>query len=375
MALRYYRNGPARALAFPLANGTDTSITVDSAAGFPVQFPYTIIIEPDGALEEVCDVTAAVGNVLTITRGVDSTTASAHGAGVTVYHGVSARDPREANEHVNATGNVHGITGSFVDTDSVQNIPGRKIFDDLETTGGGDVVTVGALQSVTGRKLFTDAESATGGDFLDKGTAQAGITGIKTFDDLRTTAGGSVVALAGAQTITGAKAFSGANTHSGANTFSGTNSHSGVESFTNDVAIAGANVTGAWSAYTPLRKNGVSGSTLATGNGTLVGFFKHVDKSYFFRILLTFGTTTNIGTDDYSFTLPTNYNEFHATGPALLGDASLGKFFSRAWHGVGAGEVVVIDSAGVRATGSGGGSPIAWATGDTISICGVFEAA
>lgn len=374
MALRYYRNGPARQLAFPIASPADTSMTVDSASGFPTQFPYTAIIEPDTALEEVVDVTAAVGNVLTIDRGVDSTTAFAHASGSTVYHGISARDAREANAHVNSTTGAHGTTGSIVDTDSAQTIVGAKNFTGGLSTPAGVVVTVGGVQTVTGRKIFDDAESTAGGDFVDSTSTQS-ISGIKTFTDVRSLAGGPLVATGGAQTVTGVKTFSGNNIHSGNNTFSGTNSHSNTETFTGDISVAGANITGAWASYGVLRKNGVSGSTLAVGNGTQIGLWKRIDKTVFFRILLTFGTTTNIGTDDYSFTLPTAYNEFHACGQALLGDASLGKFFGRTWHGVGSSEIVIVGEDGNRSSGFSGGSPIAWATGDTISICGVYEAA
>lgn len=221
MALRYYRNGPARALAFPLANGTDTAITVDSASGFPIQFPYTIIIDPDLSTEEVCDVTAAVGNVLTITRGVDSTTAVAHGAGAIVYHGVSARDPREANEHVNATTNVHGRTGSLVDTDSVQSIPGRKIFDDLETTGGGDVVAVGGVQTVTGAKTFS-----------------------------------------------GATTFSGAETHNGTEIHNGAEAHAGAAAFSGTVEFTNANMVSAVAASTA---DETTTSAVFSAGGTPVG--------------------------------------------------------------------------------------------------------
>lgn len=343
MALRYYRNGPARALAFPLANGTDTAITVDSASGFPSQFPYTIIIEPDTSTEEVCDVTAAVGNVLTITRGVDSTTAVAHGAGSTVYHGVSARDMREANEHVNATTDVHGRTGSLVDTDSVQSIPGRKIFDDVETTGGGNVVDVGSTQT---------------------------ITGAKTFNTLSTTAGGAVVTLAGAQVITGAKDFTGAID------FTGDNTHSGIETFTGDVSVDGANLNGAWTAYTPARHNGAGGATLGVGNGTQTGHFKRQGQVVHFRISLLFGTTTSIGTDDYAFTLPlTPAVSVGIVGSAVLSDATNGKFFAKNWHGIGGLEVVIVAENGDRVSGAGGGSPIAWASGDRIILAGSYEAA
>lgn len=205
MALRYYRNGPARSLSVPLANGTDTSITVDSAAGFPVQFPYTLILDPDQSTEEVVDATAAVGNVITITRGVDGTTAVAHGAGAVVYHGVSARDPREANEHVNAVTNVHGTTGSLVDTDSVQSIPGAKTFDSLATTGGGAVVTVGASQTVTGAKTFSALTTMNGG-----------------------------------QTVAGAEIHGGSESHAGAETHTGTESHSNTETHTGAESHSGA---------------------------------------------------------------------------------------------------------------------------------------
>lgn len=364
MALRYYRNGPARALAFPLANGTDTSITVDSASGFPTQFPYTIILDPDTSIEEVCDVTFAAGNVLTLDRGVDSTTAVAHAAGAVVYHGISARDPREANAHVNATTNVHGITGSFVDTASVQNIPGQKIFDDLETTGGGDVVTVGATQAITGTKTFTDARTATGGAVLDVGSTQA-VTGQKTFTDLQTVAGGPVVALAGIQAITGAKSFSGTVG------FSGTNSHSGSETFTGTVTLGTEPLTGAWSGYAVERRNGAGGAPLNTGNGTLTGRYKKIgDKTVLFRVLLSYGTTTNIGSTTYVFTLPFTPADNRQSGSVILFHAGIHQ--ARTWHGIGGTEIVLIDQAGTRVDFN---TPVAWASGDAITITGMYEAA
>lgn len=220
MALRYYRNGPARQLAFPIALSSDTAMTVDSASGFPTQFPYTLIIEPDTALEEVVDVTAAVGNILTITRGVDSTTASAHAAGSVVYHGISARDPREANAHVNATTNVHGTTGSLVDTDSAQTIVGAKNFTGGLTTPAGAVVTVGGTQTVTGQKTFTLVpETVSNGTVATLGGAQS-FTGTKTFQNT---------------VQNGTEDHNGAEDHSGTEVHSGTETHSGTVRFTNSV--------------------------------------------------------------------------------------------------------------------------------------------
>lgn len=211
MALRYYRNGPARSLSFPITLPTDTSMTIDSAAGFPTQFPYTLIVDPDTAFEEVVDVTAAVGNVLTMTRGVDSTTASAHAAGAVVYHGVSARDPREANAHVNQTTGAHGTTGSLVDTDSIQTIVGQKTFTNLKTPAG-DVVTIGGTQTITGDKTFsTVPHTAANGDVATLGGTQA-FTGTKTFTNTTQT---------------------GTESHAGAETHTGTEAHTGTVAFGN----------------------------------------------------------------------------------------------------------------------------------------------
>ena len=196
MTRRNYRNGQATTLAFPVG-ALDTTIEVNSATSFPTQYPYTLIIEPDGALEEVVDVTNGAGNVLTVTRGVDSTTASAHSAGVQVYHGISARDHDEANAHVNSTTNVHGITGSIVDTASSQAIPGQKDFANLKSAGAA-VVDVSSVQTIGGTKTFTTKPAVTGKTLL-------------TAED--------------AATITGARTWSGTETHSGAETHSGTVEH------------------------------------------------------------------------------------------------------------------------------------------------------
>lgn len=195
MALRKYRNSAARTLAAPIPNPTATSMTVDSASGFPTQFPYTLIIDPDGTLEEVVDVTAAVGNILTVVRGVDSTTPAAHAAGVKIVHGVSARDFTEANTHVNQTTGAHGTTGSMVDTDSAQTIVGSKTFTGgLNTAPGVPVVSTQGDQTISGSKTFTSKPQVSGM---------------------------ALVSTTEVQTITGAKTFTGAETHSGDETHSG----------------------------------------------------------------------------------------------------------------------------------------------------------
>lgn len=108
MPRRYYSSTAARTTLSSGINSSVTSITVASTSGFPASFPYTLIIDQDLVTEEIVTVTAASGTTLTVTRGVDGTSAVSHSASAPVNHGVSARDFDEPNAHVNdATTDVH----------------------------------------------------------------------------------------------------------------------------------------------------------------------------------------------------------------------------------------------------------------------------
>ncbi len=115
MPRRYYSSTAVATTLSASANNSTTSITVTALSGYPAQFPYTAIIDPDTASEEVVTVTAAASTTLTVTRGVDGTSAVSHNAGAVFRHGVSARDFDEANSHVNdTTTNPHNVTAAQV---------------------------------------------------------------------------------------------------------------------------------------------------------------------------------------------------------------------------------------------------------------------
>lgn len=115
MARRYYSSTAVATTLSASASNSDTSVTVTALSGFPVSTPWTAIIDPDTASEEVVEVTNVAGTTLTITRGVDGTSGVAHSAGAVFRHGVSGRDFDEANAHVNTTsGNPHSVTASEV---------------------------------------------------------------------------------------------------------------------------------------------------------------------------------------------------------------------------------------------------------------------
>jgi hypothetical protein len=97
----------------------DTTATVVSGANllasvtFSPTGTFTVVIDPDTALEEIVDVTDRSGNTLTITRGVENSgTGVAHSAGAVVRHMVTGRDLREANDHITGTLAAHAATTS-----------------------------------------------------------------------------------------------------------------------------------------------------------------------------------------------------------------------------------------------------------------------
>jgi hypothetical protein len=106
---------------------------------------YTVVIDPDTALEEIVDVTAVSTNTITITRGIDGSSAVAHSAGAEVRHMSIGRDFREANEHIENVTTAHGLT--------IANV--------LETTDT-NMITTAMLQAnaVTTAKI-TDANVTT----------------------------------------------------------------------------------------------------------------------------------------------------------------------------------------------------------------------
>lgn len=116
-ARNYTSSAPATTLSGGITN-VAASLTVASSSGYPTA-PFVAIIDRDGAGEEAVLVTNVGGTTWTVTRGYDGTTALSHLSGVSVEHGVTAIEFREANTHVNASSDVHGVSGglkSYIDT-------------------------------------------------------------------------------------------------------------------------------------------------------------------------------------------------------------------------------------------------------------------
>ena len=104
---------------------------------------FTVVIDPDTALEEIVDVTAVSTNTLTITRAIDTSpaTGQAHSAGAVVRHMAIGRDYREANNHINSgvgsniTTTAHGVNfDTVVLTSGTSNVSNGMIADGAITS-------------------------------------------------------------------------------------------------------------------------------------------------------------------------------------------------------------------------------------------------
>jgi hypothetical protein len=120
MTTRKYSSRAQQTTLSSSITSVDTTMTVGSASNLMASVTptggetYTVVIDPDTAVEEIVDVTEVAGSILTIVRGVDNAgTGVAHSAGAIVRHMVIGRDLNEANAHSVGTLAEHAATTSL----------------------------------------------------------------------------------------------------------------------------------------------------------------------------------------------------------------------------------------------------------------------
>lgn len=126
-----------------------------------------------------------------------------------------------------------------------------------------------------------------------------------------------------------------------------------------------------WTAYTPTWAGTTASPTL--GNGTLTGRYMQAGKWVQYRIRVTFGSTTNVGSGIYSWTLPVAALATQMVAGQGLARNAAGNSRAYRFARVSTATTVVLeDAAGAQVTHA---APLAWANGDIIDISGSYEAA
>ena len=169
---KYSSRAQQTTLTSPITSG-DATMTVGSGANLmggrtpAVGETYTVVIDPDTALEEIVDVSNySSGNTLTIARGIDGSTGVAHSAGAIVRHMVIGRDLSESNTHIEST-TGHGATGAVVGTTNTQTLT-NKTLTSPTITGTGTIagtftgnLTGNVTGNVSGTSGSTTGNAAT----------------------------------------------------------------------------------------------------------------------------------------------------------------------------------------------------------------------
>lgn len=159
MTTRKYSSRSQQTTLSAALTSSATSATVVSGSGLlggvtiaAGEF-FTVVIDPDTALEEIVDISAVSTNTLTIVRGVDGSTGQAHSAGAVVRHMAIGRDYREANEHIENVTTAHGLTIADVVTKTATQVLTNKDLSSATNTLSTSVVTLTGSQTLTNKTL------------------------------------------------------------------------------------------------------------------------------------------------------------------------------------------------------------------------------
>lgn len=142
MTVRNYSSISQETSLTSALNSSATTMVVSSSSGLlggvtiASGQTFTVVIDPDTALEEIVDVvypSTSGSNTLTITRAVESgSVAIAHSAGAKVRHMAIGRDFRDSNTHIEATV-AHGATGAIVGTTNTQTLTNKTLTSPVVT--------------------------------------------------------------------------------------------------------------------------------------------------------------------------------------------------------------------------------------------------
>lgn len=176
MAVRKYSSRSQKTTLASAITSSSTSITVVSAAALmggktlTANQRFTVVIDPDTALEEIVQVFSSTGNpvstnTLAIAREIDGSIKQAHSAGAEVRHMAIGEDYQEANDHINNVTSAHGLTiANVLETTDTDMITTAMLQDNSVTTAkitNANVTTAKLADSAVTTAKITDANVTT----------------------------------------------------------------------------------------------------------------------------------------------------------------------------------------------------------------------
>ena len=353
-------------------SSSSLSLSVASSTNFP-SAPFTLVLDPDTANEEVVTVVSGTSSPYTITRNAEGGGLKNHAPGAVVKHMITARDLQEPQKHIEATTAytinnpkddpsvtgatitkpLHGIAsgeGSVVGTDKPQtltaktmsgsnntfsNIPSSAISGNFTQDRITDLVTNLAAKASIASPIFTGTVTIPTGASITapvlSGTTNAtsGTIALGT-NATAITANGLTISAAevgyldgvtsAIQTQLNAKLTS---TLTGTITNNGTITGGNINGATIDSASTIGGVSGttlaadrtSWTTYNPV----ISGTNWTQGAIVTTGEYKQIGKIVFFKGSVTFPSPSStggatIGTGSMTVSLPVTASDTEWTG-------------------------------------------------------------
>ena len=226
---------------------------------------FTVVIDPDTALEEIVDVTAVSGSTLTITRGVENDgTGQSHSAGAVVRHMAIGRDFREANQHIENVTSAHGLTvADVITTTNTKTLTNKTLTS--PTINGGTV----ASAAITGLSNPTNGGDAANKTYVDAilGSATAASTSATSAATSASAAATSATSAATSASAAATSATSAATSASAAAT-SATNAATSATSASTFATNAATSATSAATSASAAATSATTATTQATAAAT-----------------------------------------------------------------------------------------------------------
>ena len=232
-------------------------------ATIPAGTTFTIVLDPDTALEEIVDATAVSTNTFTITRSIDGSSAQAHSAGAVARHMAIGRDYREANQHVEASTGVHGISNS---SSVVGTVDGQTLTNKTLTTPVINGATLAGAVTASATVTLTGSIVASGGTITGLSSAGMSASSATPKDYVDAILGSATAAATSAASaaVSAASAAVSATAAATSATSSATSASAAATSATSAAASATAAATSATSASASATAAATSASSAST---------------------------------------------------------------------------------------------------------------